>query len=92
MQEYLKVVDELTIDKSKRLERENEMLKVKKSEYESLKEQLEQHKEAQAARDERLRERLYRLSKKLMSEQEEEGTIPLSPEEQEQFEHAMKDD
>jgi hypothetical protein len=45
LQEYLKVVDDLTIDKSKRLERENEMLRVRKSEYEALKQQVEENKQ-----------------------------------------------
>ena len=45
--EYLKAVDMLTIDNSKRLQRENEMLKVRKSEYEYLKEQVEQNKRSQ---------------------------------------------
>jgi hypothetical protein len=43
--EYLKAVDVLTIDNSKRLQRENEMLKVRKSEYQYLKEQVEENKQ-----------------------------------------------
>jgi hypothetical protein len=45
LQEFLKVVDLLTIDESQRLKRENEMLKVKKSEIEQLKEQVEEYKD-----------------------------------------------
>lgn len=44
--EYLKAVDMLTIDDSKRLQRENEMLKVRKSEYEALKEDLDKYKQS----------------------------------------------
>ena len=39
---YLSVIDVLTINDENRLKRENEMLKVKKSEFESLKEQVEE--------------------------------------------------
>jgi integrase len=45
---YIDAIDYLTIDNSRRLERENEMLKVKKSEFEFLKEQVEETKRAQA--------------------------------------------
>ncbi len=44
---YLDAIDWLTIDDSKRLQRENQMLKVKKSEYELLKEQVEENKRSQ---------------------------------------------
>lgn len=44
---YIDAIPYLTIDNSKRLERENEMLKVKKSEYEYLKEQIEATKREQ---------------------------------------------
>lgn len=44
LQEYFKVVDDLTINEENRLRRENEMLKVTKSEYQMLKEQVEQNK------------------------------------------------
>jgi integrase len=40
--EYLKAVDSLTINAENRLKRENELLKVRKSEYEQLKEQVNQ--------------------------------------------------
>ncbi len=43
---YLDSIDWLTIDNSKRLQRENEMLKVKKSEYEALKQELHDFKQA----------------------------------------------
>ena len=46
---YLDAIDFLTIDNSKRLQRENEMLKVRKSEYELLKEQVEENKRSQLA-------------------------------------------
>jgi integrase len=46
--EYLKAVDFLTIDDSQHLRHENEILKVKKSEYEYLKEQIEETKREQA--------------------------------------------
>ena len=45
---YIDAIQYLTIDNSQRLERENEMLKVKKSEYEYLKEQIEETKREQA--------------------------------------------
>jgi integrase len=48
LQEYLKVVDALTINEENRLKRENEMLKVKKSEFEYLKQQVEESKKAQS--------------------------------------------
>lgn len=48
LQEYLKVVDLLTISQENCLKRENEMLKVKKSEFESLKEQVEESKKTQS--------------------------------------------
>ena len=44
---YLDAIDWLTIDDSNRLKRENEMLKVKKSEYQYLKEQIEATKRDQ---------------------------------------------
>jgi hypothetical protein len=47
LQEYLKAVDSLTIDDSQRLRRENETLKIKKSEIEQLREQVEQYKSMQ---------------------------------------------
>jgi integrase len=47
LSEYV-IVDDLTINDENRLRRENEMLKVKKSEYEGLKEDLENYKKSQA--------------------------------------------
>lgn len=43
--EYIKAVDLLTINQENRLQRENEMLKVRRDEYEALKEDLENTKE-----------------------------------------------
>jgi integrase len=45
---YLDAIPYLTIDNAERLKRENEMLKIKKSEFESLKEQVEESKKAQS--------------------------------------------
>jgi integrase len=42
--EYMKAVDALTINEENRLRRENEMLKIKKSEIEEIKEQAEKYK------------------------------------------------
>ena len=44
---YLDAIDWLTINAENRLKRENELLKVRKSEYEQLKEQVEQNKRSQ---------------------------------------------
>jgi chemotaxis protein histidine kinase CheA len=41
---FLDAIPYLTIDNSQRLQRENEMLKVQKSEFEYLKEQVEEYK------------------------------------------------
>lgn len=45
---YLSVIDTLTINDESRLKRQNEILKVKKSEFEYLKQQVEETKRAQA--------------------------------------------
>jgi hypothetical protein len=45
---YLSVIDTLTINDENRLKRQNEILKVKKSEFEYLKQQVEETKRAHA--------------------------------------------
>ena len=66
MQEYLKVVDELTINEEKRLKRENEMLKVvTKSEIEQLKQQAEEYKTFQSSQLKQLQDQIIALNKKI---------------------------
>jgi integrase len=84
---YLDAIDWLTIDNSKRLQRENEMLKVKKSEYESLKEQLEQYKNSQ----DYIAGSLEEIRQKLRLEAADAG-IPIAADDDEEFETMMKGD
>jgi hypothetical protein len=72
LSEYLNAVDALTINEENRLKREVEMLKVRKSDYEFLKEQFEEYKQAQAAEYEQLQERIYNLNKRLAMEEGKE--------------------
>jgi integrase len=51
LQEYLKVVDDLTINEENRLKRRVELLEVKKSDYEQMKEEWKQFKQEQTKRE-----------------------------------------
>jgi hypothetical protein len=77
---YLDSIEWLTIDNSKRLQRENQVLKVKRSEIEQLKQQAEEYKALQSAPVEQLKNRLERMYKRLALD---EGRQPSEDEEEE---------
>jgi hypothetical protein len=61
----LDAIDWLTVNNENRLKRENEMLRVKKSEYESLKQELEQHRRVHESSVDKLRDQIQELNERL---------------------------